>query len=185
MERHSSTETIPQDRGFTLFTKLPPEVRLTIWEAALPEEIHPLSRVCEIWVLNQGDDEIATSPQAKVYMNFLRCCHESRCLALRHGCAAPLKSFESDNEPPKQVWIGNEVEMVFLPFEPRYLDRLITLPPNVKTLADTIGNTYDHTRVATVGKYITKWRDEGAIAIDTLYFGLVNEFPMHVFPPFG
>lgn len=43
-----------------------------------------------------------------------------------------------------------------IPFEPRYLDRITTLPPNVKTLADTMGNTYEDARVAIAGAYITR-----------------------------
>ncbi|QGI70809.1 hypothetical protein CEK26_003143 [Fusarium fujikuroi] len=177
MRRASDAETASRDRCFTLFPNLPAEIRLMIWEAALPEEVHPRSKICEIWDLKRGEDIIATTPRATANIAFLACCHESRHFAINDGSLVPLKSLVSGKAWQKKVWIDRNVEIVFIPFEPRYLDRIITIPPNIKVLADTIGNTYDPMREDTVGKYITKWRNGGTIDIDTLYFGLVDELP--------
>ncbi|EXL69278.1 hypothetical protein FOPG_14734 [Fusarium oxysporum f. sp. conglutinans race 2 54008] len=81
MERENDTEIISEGRSFTLFTKLPPEIRLMIWGVASPGDVQPWSKICEIWDLKRGQDKIVTSPRTKVYMNLLRCCRESCRLA--------------------------------------------------------------------------------------------------------
>jgi hypothetical protein len=149
-----------------------------IWEAAIPEEVHPRSKIFAIW-----GDKPATTPRAIANIRLLACCHESRHLAEKNGNFVPLKRLPPVQGPPRLVWIDRNVEIVSIPFEPIFLDRIIRLPPNVTTLADTIGNTYSPLSEETAGKYLEKWRNDSVVDIDTFYFGLDDQLPMYVFQP--
>ncbi|QGI88151.1 hypothetical protein CEK25_003107 [Fusarium fujikuroi] len=128
MRRASDAETASRDRCFTLFPNLPAEIRLMIWEAALPEEI------CEIWDLKRGEDIIATTPRATANIAFL---------AFTSPVAINAWKFSTIKEPC--------IESVAIPLEDRNVDRIVFIPPNFEALSDRIINPTDKVLADTIG----------------------------------
>ncbi|KAF4333361.1 hypothetical protein FBEOM_12824 [Fusarium beomiforme] len=167
-----------QESELPLFAELPVELRLMIWEAVIPKVMHPYSTVCQIWDLTQEKEKIAASPRTKIYLGLLHCCHESRDVALKYGSFMPLKSPKTDWEPAMSgsVWLEKTVEVLYLPFEPRFLDRIITPPPQIEAVGDV---TWEAPGFNAVRRCIVKWKEQGTV-VKTVYIGDPCELPMYV-----
>lgn len=121
---------------FPLFTKLPPEIRTLIWEAALPRRSLPIG-----FSKGAGYEILGPPTIAQV-------CGESRAVALRHGSPQPVKLCPMNAYPHLFTWLDPSRDAILHP-------DWYTPHPFPETASVTLGDLdWDYTILSNEKSYV-------------------------------
>lgn len=123
--------------AFTLFAKLPHEIRLQIWEAALPPPYQDHTGY-NIWSSDCGQLSNQRLPkQQKAPSGLLGACSESRAIALAHGSFLHIarSAFGTPPSGHEGLWINNNVKTLMIPVNTSAFAELSVIPQTIECIA--------------------------------------------------
>ncbi|KAL2754409.1 hypothetical protein ACRALDRAFT_1081460 [Sodiomyces alcalophilus JCM 7366] len=164
--------------SFTLFPRLPPEPRRLVWEHSIPplRDLR-MGRFNEAKRLINSTTIVSVRPPVILYV-----CHESRQIALRHGCFV-LQDEDDDRYPYVtmdktmgvipldtrcRVWIDRNIRAVYLRFVPASLARLRSLPSSIRAIASPPGSCSQ-----TIRDFLARELSNGHFSsLETVYYSV-------------
>ncbi|QPC71070.1 hypothetical protein HYE68_001822 [Fusarium pseudograminearum] len=129
----------PPPQTFTLFSQLPTEIRLLIWNAALPPRQQGVHTAYNIWQSDWTNKRNYRLPQVPGAPNgLLRTCYESREVALASGSYLKLSYtlwFLIPWPHDELIWISKDVKTLMMPINIDAFSRITQYPKSLESVA--------------------------------------------------
>ncbi|RGP76762.1 hypothetical protein FLONG3_5202 [Fusarium longipes] len=132
----------PSAQTFTMFTQLPPEIRLLIWRAAFTLPHRDARTGYNIW---QSDYRNVKNwrlpPKRKAPTGLLRACYESRSVALTEGSFLIRRHMLWFNIPSpfiEYIWVNNSVKTLMMPVNINAFAEISSFPPSLQSVASIL-----------------------------------------------
>ncbi|CAF3499571.1 unnamed protein product [Fusarium graminearum] len=129
----------PPAQNFTLFSQLPTEVRLLIWNAALPPRQQDVHTAYNIWQSDWTNKRNYRLLQTSGAPNaLLRTCYESREVAFAAGSYLKLSYklwFLIPWPYDELIWISKDVKTLMMPINIDAFSRITRYPKSIKSVA--------------------------------------------------
>ncbi|KAG8359420.1 hypothetical protein FVEN_g12715 [Fusarium venenatum] len=126
-------------QAFTLFPLFPPEIRLLIWEAALPSPHEDSHTAYNIWASSWRERKNIKLPGKKeAPASLLRACSESRDVALTTGSFLELSHMSCSMIPRPRfepIWIEKRIKTLMMPIHVSALSKINYFPKSIQSIA--------------------------------------------------
>ncbi|KAL6916777.1 hypothetical protein FSST1_008272 [Fusarium sambucinum] len=126
-------------RTFSLFPMFPPEIRMLIWEAALPLPHEDSQTAYNIWASEWRERKNIKLPgKQDAPVSLLRACSESRDVALATGSFLELSHMSCSMIPRpsfEPIWIDKRIKTLMMPIHASAFSKINYFPKSIQAVA--------------------------------------------------